>query len=211
MHDAVRSRVDARASRATPCCCRPACASFDWYASYAARGDDFAARGRARSSEVRAMTTATRLARGTSARRRSRRQRPPTPSTCRARRTTCCSSRRSRVLNVVGVVMVLSASSVVVARRATDRRGTSSMRQLVWTLLGVVAFVVVVADRLPPLAPRSSAARSSSRGVLLVARARPGVGIVRRRVAPLARRRRVALPAERARQARARCCSRPTC
>ena len=42
MADAVDAAAGLARDRATPCCCRRACASFDWYASYAERGDDFA-------------------------------------------------------------------------------------------------------------------------------------------------------------------------
>ena len=41
MHDAVRAAA-ARAEPGDTVLLSPACSSFDWYASYAERGDDFA-------------------------------------------------------------------------------------------------------------------------------------------------------------------------
>ena len=65
------------------------------------------------------------------------------PRRRRGRRPPCCSCATVAVLNVVGVVMVLSASSVA---SLTDY-GSSwyfFLRQLMWTVLGLVAFVFAV-------------------------------------------------------------------
>ena len=80
------------------------------------------------------------------------------------------------MLNVVGVVMVLSASSVP---SLTDYGSPWYFfeRQLLWTVLGVVAFVVAVAGRLPAAGAAWCGRSSSSACVLLVVVLVPGVGI----------------------------------
>ena len=106
------------------------------------------------------------------------------------------------VLNVVGVVMVLSASSVA---SLTDYGSPwyFFLRQLMWTVLGLVAFVFAVRVRLPTLARAWYGRCSSSACVLLVVVLVPGVGIYvsgSRRWLGCGLR---ALPAQRDRQARA--------
>ena len=77
------------------------------------------------------------------------------------------------VLNLIGLVMVLSASSVT----SLYEYGSSwyqFKRQLLWVALGLVALVVVDADRLPPRGGACThAAAASASGLLMVAGARP--------------------------------------
>ena len=105
------------------------------------------------------------------------------------------------VLNVIGVVMVLSASSVV-SLTSYGSAWYFFQRQLVWTLLGGIGFAYAIARRLPPVAASRPSAALRERGP-----AAPGAGAQHRpdgrRFAALAGPRHLALPADRAREARA--------
>ena len=107
------------------------------------------------------------------------------------------------VLNVVGVVMVLSASSVA----SLTNYGSPwyfFFRQIMWTLLGLGAFVFAVALRLP-----AAGARSCARSSIVERRAArascscPGVGIYVSGSRRWLGAGHVPLPAQRDRQARA--------
>ena len=160
MRDAVRAASTQRAA-GDAVLLSPACASFDWYESYAARGDDFA-------REVRRWPTS-RLRAGTEDRmtaftsplrvaRRHARPRRPRHAASGDRDAVVdrdrCSCATVAVLNVVGVVMVLSASSVA---SLTDYGSPwyFFFRQLMWTRARPRRVRVRGPLRLPAVARRS--------------------------------------------------------
>ena len=189
----MRAAVRAAADLAEPgdiVLLSPACASFDWYDSYAARGDDFrrevrrldrreASRRREHdASRLPGVACPRRLDRARCAAGRTRQQAERTPNSVLLVLVVA-------VLNVVGLVMVLSASSVRVARQqgqpvvvlrapaALDRVRRDRLRRR-------------VAHRLPPLAPvhRSLLVRRVRSAPLVLD---PGHRHLGRRLAPLAR------------------------
>ena len=167
----------------------PACASFDAYAGYAERGDDFAAEVRrpARRRSTQPMTVISpRSARRGSACRASiadRRSRGPRAQVVGRHRalprppTYVILCATVAVLNIVGLVMILSASSVA----ALSDYGSSWYffdRQLIWAIGGVDRVRRRVVVRLPRVAPRSRRGCSASRSRGLVVVLVPGIGIV---------------------------------
>ena len=182
MHRRGAHRGRRARSPATWCCCRPACASFDWYESYAARGDDFArevdaaGQGR-RGSHEHGRRTPYRQRRAQLGRARRRRPHAPrrrprarpreaarrTRATTRSSSTVMLLATTVAVLNVVGVVMVLSASSVA---SLTDYGSPwyFFLRQLLWSVRRRRRVRRRDPLRLPPLATVRPPAADRQRG-----------------------------------------------
>ena len=150
----------------------PGCASFDWYRSYAERGDDFAAPSAswwaADGDEDGDPTEVDGEHGGAASSIGARRAvRPVVRAPPRSRGASSLLLAIVVVLNLIGLVMVLSASSVI-ALHDYGSSWTFFNRQAIWTALGFAALFVDTARRLPPLAQAhvrslcSLASRSSS-------------------------------------------------
>ena len=123
----------------------PGCASFDWYPSYAARGDHFACDRdpQPRAEESAVLTTEPRalFARNGPDRRAAAQPEPPAAAGRRAGPSGCWSILVA-ILCLIGVVMVLSASSIVSLHQFGSPWHFFG-RQLMWLAIGTAGFRLV--------------------------------------------------------------------